>query len=229
MYIADACVSAGRFAFSGLGKGWCRLAFMVMSSALQISRGPCSLISLLAFLVQYFVVSTVALELENHFWIQFQIQKQHEDFASYPRGQGRARLPYHEGMCHWFGLWDSETFSGTTSHQHVTGYEHVPPGTAGNNTCPISHWFWFTKNNRCFDPARPKNGFVFRGQQHLQDHRCHSQNRAKVKRSTKHMPWRWYQAGRLVQLTADPECFCRRKDWTFQHDSSQNLSANTNI
>ena len=145
MYIADACVSAGRFAFSGPGKGWCRLAFMVMSSALQISRGPCSLISLLTFLVQYFVVSTVALELENHFWIQFQIQKQHEDFASYPRGQGRARLPYHEGMCHWFGLWDSETFSGTTSHQHVTGYEHVPPGTAGNNTCPISHWFWFTK------------------------------------------------------------------------------------
>ena len=117
IYILPTRVSAGRFAFSRPGKGgvgWC-LWFWVLSA-----EQPRPLFSdfPVAYLVQYFVVSRVALELENYFWIQFQIQKQQEDMIRFywvthfvplcflPTGPGPSVLAYHEGMCHWFGFWD---------------------------------------------------------------------------------------------------------------------------
>ena len=100
-----------------------------------------------AYLVQYFVVSRVALELENYFWIQFQIQKQQEDMIRFywvthfvplcflPTGP--SVLAYHEGCATDLG---SKTFSGTTSHQHVTWYEHA---TQETTRITVSHWFSF--------------------------------------------------------------------------------------
>lgn len=142
-------------------------------------------------------------------------------FVLSPHGAERACISWRDVPL----IWALRHFLGPHRiNMIVTWYEH-----ATQETTRITLVLVLNQNNRCFqDPARPKSRFVFRGQQHLQDHRCHSQNHAKVKgRSAKRMPWRWYQAGRLVQSVTDPECFCRSKDWTSQHDSSHNLTPNT--